>query len=40
MAIVDAIGAGDAEAARAAMEYVIVDGRAHVLKAFEAQGKA
>ena len=38
MAIVDAISAGDVAGARKAMEYVIIDGRGHVLKAFEALG--
>ncbi|MGG6893493.1 FadR/GntR family transcriptional regulator [Rhizobium sp. BR 315] len=36
MAIVDAIAAHDSLAARKAMEFVIVDGREHVLEAFAA----
>ncbi|WP_037152279.1 FadR/GntR family transcriptional regulator [Rhizobium freirei] len=36
MAIVDAIAAHDSVAARKAMEFVIVDGRQHVLEAFAA----
>lgn len=36
MQIVDAIAAGDVQSARAAMEFVILDGRNHVLEAFEA----
>ncbi|MGZ9719263.1 FadR/GntR family transcriptional regulator [Rhizobium miluonense] len=36
MAIVDAIAAHDSLAARKAMEFVIVDGRQHVLEAFAA----
>lgn len=39
MQIVDAISAGDVQAARAAMEFVILEGRVHVLEAFEAHGK-
>jgi DNA-binding FadR family transcriptional regulator len=39
MQIVEAISAGDVQAARAAMEYVILDGREHVLEAFEALGE-
>jgi len=39
MQIVDAISAGDVAAARLAMEYVILDGRDHVLQAFENLGQ-
>lgn len=40
MAIVDAIAARDSLAARKAMEFVIVDGRHHVLEAFAALANA
>lgn len=40
MAIVDAIDTGDVQLARAAMEHVIVEGRAHALDAFEAHAKS
>ena len=36
MAIVEAIAAHDALAAHKAMEFVIIDGRQHVLEAFAA----
>lgn len=40
MRIVDAMGAGDADAARRAMEFVILDGRRHVHQAFLAMADA
>jgi DNA-binding GntR family transcriptional regulator len=40
MAIVDAIAARDGLAAYKAMEFVIIDGRQHVLEAFEALAEA
>jgi DNA-binding FadR family transcriptional regulator len=39
MEIVEAISARDIERARKAMEYVIMDGRKHVLRAFETVGE-